>query len=107
MIPPYKGFNVELIAMLCHETNRAYCESRDDFSNRQWEYAPEELRASTISGVKAHIDKDLKPGESHNLWMLARIKTGWTYGAVKDEYLKTHPNLVAYSELPAGEQAEG
>ena len=32
------------------------------------------------------------------------MKEGWTYGPVRDDKLKKHPDLVPYSELPEGEK---
>ncbi|MCS6958407.1 MAG: RyR domain-containing protein, partial [Aquificaceae bacterium] len=38
--------------------------------------------------------------ELHNLWMEEKLSQGWTYGPVRDNEKKTHPNLVPYEELP-------
>lgn len=102
--PPYKGHDAEMIARIAHEACREFCMAMGESAGLPWESADPDLRASAISGVKAHIDKELTPAESHNLWTLARIRDGWTYAPVKNEYLKVHPNLVAYSELPAKER---
>ena len=41
---------------------------------------------------------------AHEVWAVGRIKEGWTYGPERDDKLKTHPDLVPYSELPDGEK---
>ncbi len=40
----------------------------------------------------------------HDLWSQLRIAEGWTYGAVRDDAAKTHPNLVPYEELSESEK---
>ena len=41
---------------------------------------------------------------AHEVWAAGRIKEGWTYGPERDDKLKTHPDLVPYSELPDSEK---
>lgn len=41
---------------------------------------------------------------AHEVWAAGRIKEGWTYGPQRDDKLKTHPDLVPYSELPDTEK---
>lgn len=41
---------------------------------------------------------------AHDVWAEARIKEGWTYGKVRDDEAKTHPDLVPYSALPDSEK---
>lgn len=41
---------------------------------------------------------------AHEVWAVGRIKEGWTYGPKRDDKLKTHPDLVPYSELPDSEK---
>ena len=41
---------------------------------------------------------------SHENWAVGRIKEGWKYGPQRDDNQKTHPLLVAYSELPDSEK---
>ena len=47
---------------------------------------------------------DRTPEESHHMWVHHKIMTGWTWGKVKDEVAKTHPDMVPFSELPEVEQ---
>lgn len=97
--------NVEQIARIAHETNRAYCQSIGDTSQPSWEEAPEWQRQSAISGVEFHLDAHGR-GEvpaasaSHESWLEEKRRDGWTYGPVKDAEKKEHPCFVPYDELP-------
>jgi hypothetical protein len=35
----------------------------------------------------------------HERWMAERLRTGWSYGAVRDEAAKRHPTMVPWDEL--------
>lgn len=96
----------ELIARLCHEANKAYCESQGDTSQAAWEEAPEWQRVSARNGVAAHLSSDMSPADSHASWMTEKLADGWTYGEVKDPVAKTHPCMVPYSDLPKAQQAK-
>lgn len=41
---------------------------------------------------------------NHDIWAEERMRTGWTYGPQRDDNKKTHPDLVAYSDLIEGEK---
>lgn len=41
---------------------------------------------------------------AHDVWALARMREGWTYGPARDDAKKQHPDLVPYSALPDGEK---
>jgi hypothetical protein len=93
--------NIEQIARVCHEVNRAYCAAIGDLSQAAWEDAPEWQRRSAINGVQFHLENpDSKPEDSHVNWSREKIADGWVYGPVKDAEKKTHPCLVAYDQLP-------
>lgn len=95
------------IAELCHEVNKAYCESIDDFSQTSWVDAPEWQRDSAINGVKFHLNNEnIKPEDSHNSWMKQKIEEGWVYGEVKDPEKKTHPCMVKYNQLPVEQRSK-
>ena len=40
----------------------------------------------------------------HEVWSATRIQQGWTYGAQRNDELKTHPCLVPYEALPESEK---
>ena len=41
---------------------------------------------------------------NHDHWARQRIDEGWTYGPQRDDARKTHPDLVAYGDLPEDEK---
>lgn len=41
---------------------------------------------------------------AHDIWARARMDEGWTYGPVRNDQLKQHPDLVLYSQLPDSEK---
>ena len=88
------------IAKICHQVNKAYCESIGDTSQVDWEEAPNWQIQSAINGVKSHLNDNITPEQSHEVWMKEKIDNGWIYGPEKDETLKTHPCIVPYNELP-------
>lgn len=95
----------EKIAKVCHEANRAYCETLGDFTQLPWERSPDWQRESAINGVQflisAAIDgKKPSPGENHEKWLEAKRVAGWKYGPMKNAEKKEHPCFVPYEELP-------
>jgi hypothetical protein len=96
---------VEQIAQVCHEANKAYCQSIGDNSQPSWENAPDWQKQSAINGVKYHLETpDAKPEDSHNSWLKEKEADGWKYGEVKNPETKEHTCYVPYSELPAEQQ---
>jgi hypothetical protein len=97
---------IERIARVCHEANRAYCESLGDDSQLSWEDAPEWQRESARMGVDFHLSGDFPPSASHVSWYANKEAEGWVYGPVKDAEKKEHPCMVPYEELPREQQAK-
>ena len=96
---------VEQIAKVCHEANRAYCESIGDNSQPTWDNAPDWQKKSAVTGVQYHLDNpNSKPEDSHNSWLKEKEADGWKYGTVKNPETKEHPCYVPYSELPIEQQ---
>lgn len=95
------------VARICHEANKALCESHGDLSQSSWEDAPLWQQESAIVGVHFHLEHpDATPEDSHNSWLEVKRADGWTYGLVKDEAKKEHPCFVAYDRLPREQQAK-
>lgn len=95
------SFVVPLVARICHEVNKAYCEGIGDFSQKPWDETTESIQASSLNGVVNAISGNATPEDSHNNWLEFKEKDGWVYGAHKDEEKKTHPCMVPYEDLPA------
>lgn len=101
-------FTVEEIANVAHNVNKAYCQANGDFSQAEWELAPDWQRQSAINGVKAHIDSGLTmlPEDSHISWKKQKELEGWVYGEIKDAEKKTHPCMVEYNQLPVAQKTK-
>lgn len=98
---------IEYIARIAHEANRAYCLSLGDSSQQPWEFAPEWQRESARKGVELHLSNpDAGPEASHESWMAHKLAEGWRYGPFKDEKQKTHPCLMPFQYLPREQQAK-
>lgn len=97
--------NIEGIARICHDANRAYCIALHDYSQVPWERAPQWQRDSAIKGVEyALAHPQGLPSDQHHSWMRDKIQDGWMYGDIKDPIKKTHPCLVDYKDLPRQQQ---
>ena len=90
---------MEKIAKICHEANRAYCETLGDWSQPTWENAPDWQKKSAINGVVLHLAGDVSPKDSHDNWVKDKLADGWVFGT-KDPEAKTHPCIVVYEKLP-------
>lgn len=98
---------IEEVARICHEVNRALCNALGDTSHRPWEEAPLWQRLSAIAGVRAHMYGEVStPEESHNLWLAHKQRDGWKYGPVKDAEKREHPCMVPYNQLPPEQRAK-
>ncbi len=99
--------NVELIAKVAHELNKALCESQGDTSQVSWDDAPDWQKKSAINGVKMHLENpDATPEMSHENWLAEKKADGWKYGKVKDADKKEHPCFVPYQQLPESQKAK-
>ncbi len=92
---------IEALAKIVHEANRAYCESIGEYTQLPWEATRDNIKASAVDGI-LHVMKnpDAAPSASHDNWLAFKAADGWVFGEIKDEVLKTHPCMVAYSDLP-------
>lgn len=97
--------DIQDIAKICHQTNKAYCQTIGENSQKDWDNAPDWQRQSAINGVQHRMDNpDATPEDMHNNWLKEKTEQGWVYGKYKDEQKKTHPCCVPYSELPVEQQ---
>lgn len=64
-------------------------------------YNPQPINVEDID-----LDADLEElteaiaENAHDIWARARMEEGWTYGPVRNDQLKQHPDLVPYAQLP-------
>jgi hypothetical protein len=95
-----KFYVIRKIARICHQANKAYCVTLGDFSQEDWDQAPEWQRESAIKGVEAILEENLTPEQCHISWMKHKLTDGWVYGEEKNENKKTHPCMIPYDDLP-------
>lgn len=99
--------NLDRIAMVCHEVNRAYCAALGDHSQPAWKDAPEWQQDSAKAGVTAILNNpETTPEQSHEGWLEQKRADGWGFGPVKDAEKKEHPCFVPYAELPAAQRTK-
>lgn len=95
------------IAKICHEVNRAYCQSINDDSQVSWDKCPDWQKSSAVKGVEFHkANPNATPEDSHKSWLAEKYSNGWVYGMEKDEVEKTHPCMVPYEYLHPEQQAK-
>jgi RyR domain len=93
--------NIEQIAKVCHETNKAYCETIGDTTQKDWWHAEPWQRDSAMKGVEFALANPNAPASAqHEAWLRDKEKDGWKYGTIKDAVKKEHPCYVPYDELP-------
>lgn len=94
------------VAEMCHEVNRVYCRIFTNESQAPWDSAPEWQKESAIDGVIAHLMSNfrLNPEQSHNAWLEAKLRAGWTYGEAKDADKKQHPCMLPFKALPISQR---
>lgn len=95
----------EMIAVVCHEANKAWCEKNGDYSQKSWNEAENWQRESAVKGVEFRLNNpDAGHDAQHNAWMKEKIEQGWIYGTKKDADAKTHPCIVPFEQLPKFQQ---
>lgn len=101
------SMDIEKIAEVAHETNKAYCETIGDDSQMHWDLAPTWQKDSAINGVNFHLNNpDSQPQDSHENWLKEKYADGWKYGEVKDVGKKEHPCCVPYDKLPVKQRVK-
>jgi len=96
----------EDIARVIHAANRELqIVQGDPRPSPPWDEAPEyQVRESVESVVAALADPARTPEQNHQGWCERMIADGWRHGPVKDESVKTHPDLVPFGQLPEHEK---
>ena len=97
--------NIYSIAKVCHQANKAWCETIGDCSQKDWKDSEQWQQQSAINGVKFRLENPEAGHDAmHNNWMKEKVENGWVYGEVKDTEAKTHPCIVPFNELPIFQQ---
>jgi hypothetical protein len=94
---------IEDVARVCHEANRAFCQTIGDASQLPWEEAPEWQKASAVASVQFTLGNlAFEIFVVHPFIVLCGRRR--INGPVKDADKNTHPCLVPYEELPIEQQ---
>lgn len=98
---------IEDIARICHQANRALCVAAGEPEPSDWDYVTEAQRESARAGVIFRMTHpNASPEAQHLQWMAHKAAAGWVYGSFKDETAKRHPCMVPFGELPPMQQAK-
>ena len=69
------------------------------------DYEPHPLNLDDITLTDDLLELQEAIAENaHEVWAAARKAEGWTYGPVRNDALKQHPDLIPYSALPDSEK---
>lgn len=69
------------------------------------EYNPQPINLEDITLTEDLMElREAIAENAHDVWATARIKEGWTYGPVRNDKNKQHPDLIPYSALPDSEK---
>lgn len=81
-------------------------ETLQKYTGQQCSYW-DESKAGYIEGVKFHLDNpNVSIDTGHKLWLIEKLKDGWTWGEKIDYNNKTHPCICMYKDLPEIERAK-
>lgn len=96
---------IEDIAKICHQANKAFCETHGEYSQSDWERAPEWQKESAIKGVRFALENtDAGFSAQHDAWVADKLAGGWKFGQIKNPEKKEHPCIVPFHELPWHQQ---
>lgn len=93
------------IAQVMHEAVRAWQAANDQPASPPWSRAPKWMREASREAVIWRLDNPKAPSSAqHDQWVAQKKAAGWKYGKTKSGVKKTHPMMVAYSQLPEVER---
>lgn len=71
--------------------------------NKKYIPQPADLSGVTLPEGLLEL-RELIAKNAHEVWALNRMNEGWTYGPVRNDALKQHPDLIPYEDLTEGER---
>ncbi|MBQ9902862.1 MAG: Ryanodine receptor Ryr [Clostridia bacterium] len=70
------------------------------------DYTPKPIDTSDVELSEDILElTELLSKNTHEVWSAGRMAQGWTYGEVRDDAEKKHPDLIPYEELTDGEKS--
>jgi hypothetical protein len=95
------------IARIAHEANRAYCQTLGDYTLDEWGRTPQDKKERALVGVVYALQHPgAGPEDLHEVWMTVMAADGWKYGPSKHDFLKTHPCMRPWAELPDAQKVK-
>lgn len=68
-------------------------------------YSPKPINVDDVELTPEVLEvAELLAENTHEVWAQSRMSQGWTYGAVRNDELKQHPDLIPYNELAEEEK---
>jgi len=68
-------------------------------------YSPKPINVDDVELTPEVLEvAELLAENTHEVWAQSRMSQGWTYGAVRNDELKQHPDLMPYNELTEEEK---
>jgi hypothetical protein len=107
--------DLEYIARVCHEAQRALALAFGDERLEPWELESQGKRQTVMQGVhfavaamKDATEKTLLQfaQEQHDSWFKEYEKRGWVQGPYYSHEQKTHPNMVPFELLSERQKAK-
>lgn len=71
--------------------------------NKKYIPQPADLSGVTLPEGLQELREQIAKN-AHEVWALNRMNEGWTYGPVRNDALKQHPDLIPYEDLTEGER---
>ena len=91
----------EQIARVAYETERAYCQTIGDDSQKPWDEAEPWQRDSAIKRVEFALAHPGAPvSAEHDAWLKDKEAAGWAWGHIKDPINRLDPRMVPFHRLP-------
>lgn len=102
---PQKGAIISVSLSLLENAWHESCNYMVRVLHSPDEYNPQPINLDYITLTDDLLElREAIAENAHDVWAAARIKEGWTYGPVRDDSKKRHPDLIPYSALPDSEK---
>ena len=76
---------------------------KQETTHRDYRPEPEDLSGIALPDSLTELTEFLAEN-IHDVWARNRMEEGWTYGPVRDDASRQHPDLVPYRLLPESEK---